>query len=570
MQTLRTQPETVERSRNQLHEVMGEQLTNGHVHRDRYGRTHQTAVMPLGELRHGVLEDALTERMDHAAAFGQLDEVERGNHTTCRVDPSGEGFERHQTTTGDVDDRLEPGDEFPGDEPALEILEQRKPAEDLVLHLVAEHLDTVASTALGPVHGDVRLAEQRRCVDRLVVVGIADHHTDRSAHRHLLSGDLNRFAKSLEDPAGNGAGMKRVGRGLRHHDELISAEARYRVRIAKRLLEASGHDAEEIVAGAVAQRVVHVLEAVQIDQHDRDVLTGAHAAGQCQFDAVEQKRPVRESGEGIMERLMGECTLGVPTPDGVGEHVPDPGEDAVVLMGEALGRIGRIEREHTDEIAGEAQGYEEKSFDRCCVDDVDRLQKSIERTGGRGVDDGTGEEVGSERTHGGERKIGQVAHERLAARALVVGHEEAHELVGRPQDGPPEPGVPTEIIKCLVQVTLGVVDGAVGEARRRVGEQRPIGRCRRSLSLRIAEGIDIAHDHHDALDGCVGQFVHDFDLDVVHIRFARHHAAIDPEPLEVGVRHALHIGDDRSTIVFVEKYPGGSADEFVGGHPGEA
>ena len=60
------------------------------------------------------------------------------------------------------------------------------------------------------------------------------------------------------------------------HDELVAAEPRDGVGLAHRALDARGRLDEELVADGVAERVVHRLEAVEVDEeHARTCARGA-------------------------------------------------------------------------------------------------------------------------------------------------------------------------------------------------------------------------------------------------------------------------------------------------------
>ena len=53
------------------------------------------------------------------------------------------------------------------------------------------------------------------------------------------------------------------------HRKLVAAEPRYHVSPADSIPEQLGEPAEQIVAGAVTPRVVHILELVEVDEQQR-------------------------------------------------------------------------------------------------------------------------------------------------------------------------------------------------------------------------------------------------------------------------------------------------------------
>ena len=59
--------------------------------------------------------------------------------------------------------------------------------------------------------------------------------------------------------------------GVEHDRELVAAEPRERVAGPQRLLQARADLAQHLVAGRVPERVVELLEAVEVDQQQRDV-----------------------------------------------------------------------------------------------------------------------------------------------------------------------------------------------------------------------------------------------------------------------------------------------------------
>ena len=81
------------------------------------------------------------------------------------------------------------------------------------------------------------------------------------------------------------------------HRELVAGEAGQRVRLARRLDEPRGDLAQQLVAVAVAEGVVDLLEPVEVDQHHGDVLVAACGAGERVLDPVVEQEPVRQAGQ---------------------------------------------------------------------------------------------------------------------------------------------------------------------------------------------------------------------------------------------------------------------------------
>ena len=85
--------------------------------------------------------------------------------------------------------------------------------------------------------------------------------------------------------------------------ELVAAQPGHRVAAPQHLAQARPHLAQQQVAGVVAERVVDLLEAVEVDQQQRGLL--ALAAGHDRLmRAVAQERAVGQAGERVVQRLV--------------------------------------------------------------------------------------------------------------------------------------------------------------------------------------------------------------------------------------------------------------------------
>ena len=82
-----------------------------------------------------------------------------------------------------------------------------------------------------------------------------------------------RALERRAQPQAGGAGRRLVA-GVEHDRELVAAEPRERVAGPQRLLQARADLAQDLVAGVVAERVVELLEAVEVDQQQRDLVVG--------------------------------------------------------------------------------------------------------------------------------------------------------------------------------------------------------------------------------------------------------------------------------------------------------
>jgi hypothetical protein len=94
--------------------------------------------------------------------------------------------------------------------------------------------------------------------------------TDARAHLRAVDGE--RLGEGGDDPLGDRHDVALAVEVLAQHDELVTAEARDGVVGPHRHPQPAGGLCQQHVAGGVAQRVVDDLEAVEVDEHDRDHL----------------------------------------------------------------------------------------------------------------------------------------------------------------------------------------------------------------------------------------------------------------------------------------------------------
>ena len=86
--------------------------------------------------------------------------------------------------------------------------------------------------------------------------------------------------------------------------ELVAAEPRDRVGRSQHVLQPPRELLEQRVADVVAQRVVDLLEAVDVHHHHRDPAAFAARRQDGLPDPVVEERPVREPGEPVVQRLV--------------------------------------------------------------------------------------------------------------------------------------------------------------------------------------------------------------------------------------------------------------------------
>ena len=168
---------------------------------------------------------------------------------------------------------------------------------DRLAQLGVEHLDAVAAPLLGPVLRGVGIGEER-----LGVVGAVEVRRDADARRDVEAParDLERIAERVGNPLGDRDRFAPAVDPVEQQRELVAAEAGEQVLAAHHALEAARDLREEQVADAVAERVVHDLEPVDVEVQHADraaVAPRARRPRRCRLsmNAERLARPVRSS-----------------------------------------------------------------------------------------------------------------------------------------------------------------------------------------------------------------------------------------------------------------------------------
>jgi hypothetical protein len=94
-----------------------------------------------------------------------------------------------------------------------------------------------------------------------------------------------------------------------HDREFVAAEPRHRVVLGDAFAEAPCDLLQQHVADRMAKRVVDVLEVIEIETQDRKLIA-ASGKPQGLFELLAEQRPVRQVGQRVMARHVGNLFLG--------------------------------------------------------------------------------------------------------------------------------------------------------------------------------------------------------------------------------------------------------------------
>jgi hypothetical protein len=130
--------------------------------------------------------------------------------------------------------------------------------------------------------------------------GDADARVDLQPHALVHE----RLAQGDEQLLGDVGRVLAGGHVREQHAELVTAEAGHRVGVAQRGLQPARDLLQQQVSVVVAERVVDLLEVIEVHDHHHSGLAGAPSCADRLVDPVAEQLAVREPGEGVMERLV--------------------------------------------------------------------------------------------------------------------------------------------------------------------------------------------------------------------------------------------------------------------------
>src|SRR5436190_2908006 len=110
--------------------------------------------------------------------------------------------------------------------------------------------------------------------------------------------DAQRPATVLDDLLRHAQGVVAFLDVLEQHDEFVAAEARHGVARAHARAQSGGEVPEQSVTRGVAERVVHVLEAVEVEIEERDLRAIPPRARRGHAQPVAEMAAVGDAGQG--------------------------------------------------------------------------------------------------------------------------------------------------------------------------------------------------------------------------------------------------------------------------------
>ena len=306
--------------------------------------------VPLLDLAERLVEHELRDRVDQPGLLGQRDEVEGRHESARRVTPADQRLDARQRARAHVHLRLVVQHELALRDRTRQLGEQRQPVGVVMVDLGrVDH--AWRAGLLRRVHRDVGTLDEQIDVGPVLR---EERHPDARLDVERQAADLERATDRLEDPRKRLIERVEIADARHDEPELVSAEARDGVALANRGLEASRELDEQQVAVVVPERVVDLLEAVEVDQHDAERLVLDRDRA---LDPLAEEGAVGEAGQAVVQRLVEVALLArahrcfrARAFDREARDVRcDLDELEIVRI--ALPRLGVVHRERADQLA---------------------------------------------------------------------------------------------------------------------------------------------------------------------------------------------------------------------------
>ena len=344
------------------------ELPRGQVHAHREVLRGREAPLPVAQLVARRLEDPAPDRQDQPCLLRHGDEREWRHEAARRVGPAQESLHAQDLARQQVHQRLVVEPQLrPLDRPPQVVL-QGDPVQRLDVHLGIEQHDLADRVGLRAVEGDLGLLEE---VEGVVEGGAPDRDAHAGTHADVVAVKVERAGERPLDARRDPLRLADAAHGPQQDSELVGAETGDRVRGAGGRKQPLPHLGQQLVAGAVAEALVHHLEPVEVEQDQCHAALGrappaplARRALHLLGEAVEQHRPVGQPGERVVERGVGtaaDLRLGTLEQTGVvegdGRQLAEPGQRLHLAHGEGPRGVARREADEPQHLVARGQRH---------------------------------------------------------------------------------------------------------------------------------------------------------------------------------------------------------------------
>lgn len=173
------------------------------------------------------------------------------------------------------------------------------------VHLGVEEACHSARPFLGAVERDIGIVAERLGGDR---VGRKKRDPDAAPYRHRIARDVDLFGKAVVDPPRETLRVPEVLDAALDDQEFVAPDASDEVDVTRCASKEACHPAQDRIARAVAEEVVHGFEAVEIERQQREMLAAFRKA----FEKGRKTGAVGQPGQCVVRREMFDLQLCAP------------------------------------------------------------------------------------------------------------------------------------------------------------------------------------------------------------------------------------------------------------------
>src|SRR6516225_6591632 len=261
---------------------------------------------------------------DKARVFGDRNKMPRRDFALHRVDPARQRFDADQPPGAAIDNRLIDDVQLAVFDRLAKCAFEQFAVRQVGVHRRVVDAGAIAAFVLGAIERHVGVTQ-----DIAGVLGAAVDHgnADRSADIDAVAADDERRADRRENTFCHG--LQRITvRGAGHDDgEFVAAEAGNEIVASYDLTQASRDIENELITDMVAERIVDVLEMIEIDvEYGRSRAAIAHF-GNGAFRPLRKVNPVRQSTDRIVQRKVAQLPLAVGNRGGRAPHMAHDDDD---------------------------------------------------------------------------------------------------------------------------------------------------------------------------------------------------------------------------------------------------
>ncbi|MGY4502613.1 hypothetical protein ACVWYH_006570 [Bradyrhizobium sp. GM24.11] len=189
--------------------------------------------------------------------------------------PAQQGLEAGDPVFAEIEERLEHQKQLLARDGACEVrLQCLAVARGLVVFFL-EEADRARSGLFGAIERGVGVLHD---VERRVAVAGRQHDTDAGGADELAAFDQERFGEGRDETLGD---FERIFRSCQighHQRELVAADTRDMLSRAGAALQAACDLDQDFVAGGMAEPVIDLLEAIEVEQQHGELLAGQREA----------------------------------------------------------------------------------------------------------------------------------------------------------------------------------------------------------------------------------------------------------------------------------------------------